>query len=29
MVRVMVGGGHHVTGEWWWIPGTQGCPMKD
>ena len=24
---------NHVTGEWWWIPGTlglkQGCPMKD
>ena len=23
----------HVTGEWWWIPGTRGlkrgCPMKD
>ena len=24
---------NHVTGEWWWIPGTRGlkrgCPMKD
>ena len=24
---------NHVTGKWWWIPGTRGlkrgCPMKD
>ena len=24
---------NHVTGEWWWTPGTRGlkrgCPMKD